>query len=81
MNKLDTSNLEYYDEEVIKMICEKYNIKKWNALRDFIDSKTHELLEDAENGLTIYGAGAIFDMWECEKLTGDPRNSTYIRWD
>ena len=24
-------------------------------------------------------AYAVFDMWESEKITGDPRNSAYVR--
>lgn len=29
--------------------------------------------------MTDFGAEALFDIWECEKVTGDPRNSIYIR--
>ena len=50
-----------------------------DALREFVFSETHEMLENEENGLTSFGAGAIFEMWEAEKITGDPRNSIYIR--
>ena len=42
-------------------------------------SRTHEMLENADCGMTDFGAGAIFEIWECEKVTGDPRNSIYIR--
>ena len=30
-------------------------------------------------GMTDFGAGAIFEIWESERVTGDPRNSVYIR--
>jgi hypothetical protein len=29
--------------------------------------------------MTSFGAGAVLDIWEAEKVTGDPRNSVYIR--
>ena len=62
-----------------KMIAEKYGYPPMDALRQFVFSKTHELLEDEETGMTSFGAGAVFDIWEAEKVTGDPRNSVYIR--
>ena len=45
----------------------------------FVGSKTHEMLENADMGMTDFGAGALFDMWECEQITGDPKRSVYIR--
>ena len=36
------------------------------------------MLENEDCGLTSFGAGAVFEMWESEKVTGDPRNSIYI---
>ena len=50
-----------------------------DALRAFVFSKTHEMLENAELGMTDFGAEALFEIWECEKVTGDPRKSVYIR--
>ena len=79
MNRLDADNLEYYDTQVVLMICEKYGYSQMDALRMFTNSKTHEMLENIDCGMTEFGAGALFDMWECEKVTGDPRNSVYIR--
>ena len=49
------------------------------ALVLFCTSKTHEMLENEDCGMTMFGAGGIFNIWECEKITGDPRNSVYIR--
>ena len=49
------------------------------ALKAFIYSKTHEMLENEECGMDEFGAEAIFEIWECERVTGDPRNSVYIR--
>jgi hypothetical protein len=79
MNRLDPDIIDYYDSEVVMMIAEKYGFTQMDALKAFVVSKTHEMLENADYGMTDFGAGALFDMWECEKVTGDPRNSTYIR--
>ena len=49
------------------------------ALRQFVLSETHKMLEDEKYGFTDFGAGGVFDIWEAEKVTGDPRNSIYIR--
>ena len=79
MKKLAPEVVAYYDGEVVKMIAEKYGYSHMEALRQFVMSKTHELLEDEDTGMTAFGAGAVFDIWEAEKITGDPRNSIYIR--
>ncbi len=79
MNRLAPELVEYYDEEVVKMISEKYGYSQMDALRLFVKSRTHELLEDEDMGMTMFGAGGVFDIWEAEKVTGDPRNSIYIR--
>ena len=79
MSRISPDMAEYYDVEVVKMISEKYGYPPMEALRQFILSQTHKMLEDAEMGMTVFGAGAVFDIWEAEKVTGDPRRSIYIR--
>ena len=79
MKKLAPEIVDHYDGEVVRMIAEKYGYPPMEALRQFVISRTHELLEDEETGMTAFGAGAVFDIWEAEKITGDPRNSIYIR--
>lgn len=79
MNRQDPDILDYYNCEVVKMIMDKYGYSAMEALREFVMSKTHEMLEDADCGLTSFGAGAVLEIWEAEKITGDPRNSVYIR--
>lgn len=79
MKRLEADVLDYYNEEVVNMIVQKYGYNFMEALRVFVFSKTHEMLEDEEYGLTLYGAGGIFDLWESEKITGSPQNSIYIR--
>lgn len=79
MKRLNPEIIDYYNNEVVKMINEKYGLEPINALKAFILSKTHEMLENEKYGMTDFGAEAIFEIWECEKVTGDPRNSVYIR--
>ena len=50
-----------------------------DALKLFVCSTTHEMLENEDCGMTDFGAEAIFEIWECEKVTGDPKKSVYIR--
>ena len=79
MKRLEPEIVDYYDREVVKMIAEKYGYSLMDALRQFVISRTHEMLENAETGMTTFGAGAVFEIWETEKITGDPRQSVYIR--
>ena len=69
---------DYYDRHVIERIMQKYNMEAMEAVRSFINSETHALLEDAENGLASFPERAIFDMWETEKITGSPLNSIWL---
>ena len=71
--------IDYYDRQVIQLIIDKYGIDPMDATRSFLTSKTHEMLENAEYGLLSFPERAIFDMWEVEQVTGDPRNSAYVR--
>ena len=71
--------VDYYDRQVIPRIIEKYNLPPMEAARRFLLSETHALLEDEECGLTSFPDRAVLDMWEAEQVTGDPRNSIYVR--
>ena len=37
------------------------------------------MLENADLAMWEFSERAIFDMWESERVTGDPRNSAYLR--
>ena len=54
-------------------------MKPMEAIRYFLTSETHRMLEDAELAMWEFSERAIFDMWEAEKITGNPRNSVYLR--
>ena len=79
MKRLEPEIIDYYDSEVVMMIADKYGLSQMEALKEFVNSKTHEMLENEDCGMTEFGAGALFEIWECEKITGDPRKSVYIR--
>lgn len=79
MKKLPYFALDYYDREVISRIIEKHGMDPEEAMRSFLLSETHMLLEDAENSLWLWPAHGVFDMWEAEMSTGDPRNSMALR--
>lgn len=49
------------------------------AVRSFIKSETYQMLLDVELDIYKMSPLIVFDMWESEKITGDPRNSQYIR--
>lgn len=71
--------LDFYDREVVKLIADKYGLGHLEALRRFTASETHQLLEDSSYGLQAFGAPGVLDMWEAEQVTGNPRNSVYVR--
>lgn len=79
MQKMMSEVLHFYDKEVVKMIVDKYGLTPTEAIRKFIKSETHNMLEDMRYGMDEFGCLAIFNIWECEQITGDPRNSVYIR--
>lgn len=79
MKRVDPYILDYYNNHVVQMISDKYGYSSMDALRLFTESKTHKMLEDEECGMTMFGAGGVFDIWEVESVTGDPRNSVYIK--
>ena len=79
MRRLEPEIVDYYDNEVVEMISDKYGLSQMDALKSFVCSKTHEMLENEYCGMTDFGAEAIFVIWECEKVTGDPKKSVYIR--
>ena len=79
MTRHSPEGLQYYDQAVTDMMMEKYGYSRMDALRLFVKSETHAMLEDCDYGLNSFGAPGIFDIWESEMVTGDPRNSIYIR--
>ncbi len=79
MNKLNARKIDFYDRQVTELIIEKYGMIDREAIREFIESETYQMLIDVESEVYMMSPHIIFDMWESEKITGDPRNSQYIR--
>lgn len=79
MTKIPCCELDHYNNRVIPRIMEKYGWDEMKAAKAFILSETHRMLEDAELAMWEFAEFEIFEMWEVEQITGDPRNSIYIR--
>ena len=79
MTRMPSPSLDYYNSSVIKRIMDKYGMNEMDAARAFLTSETHRMLEDAEMAMWEFSERAIFDMWEAEQITGDPRNSVFLR--
>jgi len=75
----DAEILVGYNDNVIPMIVEKYNTTHEDALSMFWSSETYKMMLDPELVMWEFADLAIFDMWEVEQVTGNPRNSAYLR--
>ncbi len=78
-NRIAARTLNFYDKEVVSNIVEKYGMDERKAISDFLASETYQMLIDPEMELYKVSPLIIFDMWEIEKVTGNPRQSVYIR--
>lgn len=81
MNRIPARTLDFFDRHVIDEIIKKYGLNEWQAMRAFIYSQTYQMLQNPELELYKVSPLIIFDMWESEKITGNPRNSLYLRAD
>ena len=81
MNRTRPSILQNDDAMVAREIARSRDISDMDALRLFAASETHRMLVDDDLKLWYFSPLAIFDMWENEIATGDPRNSLYLRGD
>ncbi len=79
MTKLDARTLDFFDRNVINLIVEKYGLTEKKAISDFINSKTYKMLADKETGIYYFSPYVVLELWESEKITGEPQNSQYIR--
>ncbi len=77
--KIPSYSLDHYNKHVIKRIMDKYGLDQMEASKAFLTSETHRMLEDSEMAMWEFSEGAIFDIWEVERRTGDPRNSAYLK--
>ena len=79
MKRISNFALDYYNKAVICEIINKYAMSEMDAANAFLTSKTHAMLENADMAMWEFSAHAIFDIWENEQITGNPRNSLYLR--
>ncbi|MEY8367828.1 hypothetical protein AALA24_03570 [Anaerovoracaceae bacterium 42-11] len=79
MTRVDARKMDFYDRQVSQLIIDKYGIDEREAVRSFIESETYQMLLDTELEIYKMSPHIVFDMWESERVTGDPRNSQYIR--
>ena len=79
MNTVSVDILDYYDEEVVRRIVEKYGYGEREALEQFLESQTYAMLVNPSMAMWQFGREGIFNIWESEKITGSPRNSAYLR--
>ena len=75
------SILQNFDPEVAEQIAKSRAIPLMDGLRLFLNSETHEMLVDDILKLWYFSPLVLYDMWENEIATGDPRNSLYLRGD
>lgn len=71
----------YYDTIIVGQIIDKYGFDPMKALDLYLQSETYRMFNDPELDMIEFAPLVIFDMWECEQITGNPRNSIYIRCD
>ena len=81
INRTDPLMMEIFDTELSKMIAEREEISEMDALRVFMKSEIHSMMENDDLKMWHFSPFAIFDMWEAEVATGNPRNSLYLRGD
>ena len=79
MKRFPAHVLQYYVVEVTRQISNKYAFAPMEALRMFIRSETYRMLTDPELEMWEFSPLIILDLWENEKVTGDPRTSVFIR--
>lgn len=81
MSAIDAHVNYAMSKQVAEMIAEKYNMTAMDALRAYLDSEAYSMFNDPELQMDDIPPIGIFDMWENEQVTGNPRNSLYIGRD
>lgn len=81
MSPVSSRILSVIDEQVCSLIVGKYGLSEIAATRAYLESETYAMVLDPLTRLYLASPLVIFDLWESERVTGDPRNSRYIRED
>ena len=82
LDKRIQEHMRYYlNAEVSTLIANSRNISPKEGLRLFLKSEVYIMLFDDDVDIWEFSPIALYDMWENEITTGDPRNSLYLRGD
>jgi hypothetical protein len=81
MNEISARTMDFFDRHVTDLIKSKYSMADMDAIRAFIGSETYQMLSQPELEIYKMSPRIVFDMWENEQVTHDPRNSLYLRSD
>ncbi len=81
MTRIPARTIDFFDRQVTGQIVEKYGLDDMTAIRSFINSETYKMLLDPSIEIYKMSPRIVFDMWESEQVTGEPRNSQYLRGD
>ena len=79
MSNVPVDMLDYYDEEIVRRIIEKYGYGEREALGLFLESQTYRMLANPAMEMWQFGPEGIFNILESERITGSPKNSAYLR--
>ena len=79
MTEVNARTRDFFDRQVIYLIKAKYGIEDMKAIHSFLFSETYQMLLDPLTEVYSFSPQIVFEMWESEMITGDPRNSQYIR--
>ncbi len=81
MKEVPVRTMDFFNRQVIHRIISKYGMADMAAIRAFIGSETYAMLMRPELEIYKMSPLIVFDMWENEQITHDPKNSLYLRSD
>ena len=79
MTEISARQRDFFDRQVILLIKMKYGMEDMKAIRSFLFSETYQMLLDPLTEVYTFSPQIVFEMWESEMITRNPRNSQYIR--
>ena len=79
MTEISARQRDFFDRQVVSLIKMKYGMEDMKAIRSFLFSETYQMLLDPLTEVYTFSPQIVFEMWESEMITGNPRNSQYIR--
>ena len=71
--------LHFLSRHIVRELVNRYGLTPMEALQRFLNSETYRMASAPELAMWEFSDAAIFEMWECEQITGNPRNSSYLR--